>query len=255
MITRSLVCNGGGVSVRTLDVPKMRSESECLIEVHYSGLNHLDFALSEGYGENVLRWFHGNEFVLGHEFSGVCVEVGKNVLDINVGDEVWGSVDPWSKCGTMSELIRVNEVDIARKPKEWSHAFASSIPFSIMTVWRTVIEPAVRKNAKTALVFGKGSLGLTVQTLLGLYLPKCQVKLCGKEGYNEGEKFDVVVDCAYSLGKPIELESFVVGGGVCVSFNSPWLRRTEQGILKGFFLFLFFGCSFSLKAPWILEES
>ena len=243
MHRKSVVCSSNGsVSLKSLKVPDARSESDCLIEIQCAALNPLDFAMSNGYGSNVLEKLRGTEFVLGQEFSGICVEAGANVFDIKEGDEVWGAVDPWSKCGTLSEYVRVNEVDIARKPQVLSHSLSAALPFAIMTVWRSVIEKARKRRSNNALILGKGNLGTCIHALLQEFVPECVMEMRGREGYDGPEKFDIVVDCSSSIGKPLVMEDFVSAGGFCVTFNGPWLPlTTEHGVIKGLrFLFPLF---------------
>ena len=236
---RALVSSGKSVTLETLPAMARRSESSVEVRVEAAGLNALDFVTSlEQYGKGLLdlELLRGKSFVLGQEFSGRVVGVGRNVMDLCVGDEVWGAVDPWSSCGTLTDELSVHEADVARKPASLTHEQAAAFPFAAMTVWRSVIEEARRKRARSALVYGAaGNVGLTVKSLLEAMVPSMQTVVgVGREGYNGDDQFDIVVDAASSQGDPLDLERFVASSGSYVTFNGPWLTRvTRNGLLQG----------------------
>lgn len=50
----SLVFSAGLVRVQQTQIARARSGSDVLVQVSHAGLNPLDFALSEGYGKEML---------------------------------------------------------------------------------------------------------------------------------------------------------------------------------------------------------
>ncbi len=239
MMRRALVKPRGvsGVECRTLPLAKRRSESDIVVQVRAAGVNALDRAMvSRGYGSEVLDLLRGSEFVLGQEFSGVCTAVGRNVMDVRVGDEVYGAVDPWSRCGTLAEELCVHEADVARKPRGWSHERAATLPFAVMTVWRDVVEHALKRRATSALVVGgRGKVGGVAAALLRELVPSMRrVESVGREGWAGEDRFDIVVDAAESQGAPLDLDRFVAASGRYCSFNGPWLTlAARRGLLAG----------------------
>jgi NADPH:quinone reductase-like Zn-dependent oxidoreductase len=227
--------------VQLMQIPKssIRSESDVIVRVHAAGVNALDRAMSDErikYGSAVLNHLRGKNFVLGQEFSGVVTFVGKNVMDAKVGDEVFGAVDPWSKCGTMAEEICVNETDVAKKPASFSHEVCASLPFAIMTVWRPVIKDAIQMKARSALIWGGGgNVGSVCKELLTHLVPQMRrVVAVGREGWDEQEQFDVVVDASANQGSPVDLKRFVRASGLYCSFNGPWMLQTgDFGFVRG----------------------
>ncbi len=244
-VTSLVVREGyGGVSLlRGLPLPQARSQSDVLVEVRAAALNPIDVALADGYGAGVLEKLRGAPpFVLGQEFSGVVRECGTNVLDLRVGDEVYGAVDPWSRCGTMTTHLRVHESDVGRKPASLSFEQAACLPFAAMTVWRPVVVEARRLGAKTAVVFGRGTIGRMASALLVCEAGVTDVLCVGREGLphgadGEARKFDVVVDATSNRGQPLsEAQRLVAPQGLFVTFNGVWLTRvTERGALSGSF--------------------
>jgi hypothetical protein len=241
MMRRALVKPQGMpiVECRSLPLAKRRSESDIVVQVRAAGVNALDRTMvSRGYGSELLDLLRGSEYVLGQEFSGVCTAVGRNVMDVRVGDEVYGAVDPWSRCGTLTEELVVNEADVALKPRGWTHERAATLPFAVMTVWRDVVEHALKKRAKSALVFGaRGKVGGVAAALLRELVPSMRrVESVGREGFDSEDRFDIVVDAASSQGAPLDLDRFVAPSGLYCSFNGPWLTLTgRRGLVVGTF--------------------
>lgn len=82
----ALVKTGKGkglVKLKEVPVPEI-GDSEVLIEVKTAGICGTDLHI---YHDEFPYW---PPVILGHEFSGVVVEKGKNVLDWNIGDRVVG---------------------------------------------------------------------------------------------------------------------------------------------------------------------
>lgn len=73
----------GEAEIREIPVPSI-GDDDVLIEVQAAGVCGSDLAFFEGGHENLLR----PPVVLGHEFSGIVAQVGKNVADWKAGDRV-----------------------------------------------------------------------------------------------------------------------------------------------------------------------
>jgi L-iditol 2-dehydrogenase len=83
----------GPGSLELVDWPQPQvGPDDVLIEIAYSGICGTDVHILEG------RWPCTTPLVLGHEFSGRVVEVGKNVHDIAEGDRVTAG-NPARTCG------------------------------------------------------------------------------------------------------------------------------------------------------------
>ena len=54
--------------------------------------------------------------ILGSDFAGIVVSVGKNVQNFRMGDAVYGRV-PKNRVGTFAEYIAVDQAAVAMKPK------------------------------------------------------------------------------------------------------------------------------------------
>lgn len=219
------------VFVKEVPVAELKSESDVLVQVHAVGLNTLDFRMSlHGYGSKVLDVLRGSEYVLGQEFSGVVTAVGKNVMDVCIGDQVYGAVDPWAGCGTATSVLRVHEANIARKPKSLSHTEAAALPFAVCTLWKHLI---MRKRSKVvasaAVVGARGHVGSVAVALLQsagvARVAQLRSPQETAQALQSKDTYDLVLDASSSLGHPLELEPLVAPLGCFVSLNGPWLTR------------------------------
>lgn len=87
---KALVKEGNSVAVRTVPVPNLSSDREVLIQVKMAGICRTDVYAAEG------KIKSADPLILGHEFSGVIVELGSKVLNLKKEDRV--SVNPSIPC-------------------------------------------------------------------------------------------------------------------------------------------------------------
>jgi NADPH:quinone reductase-like Zn-dependent oxidoreductase len=101
-------------------------------------------------------------FVLGHDVAGVITEVGADVRDFNVGDEVYARPRDL-RIGTFAELIAINEDDVAPKPDSLTLEEAAAVPLVALAAWQILLDRAdVQPGQKVLVHAGAGGLGSTV---------------------------------------------------------------------------------------------
>ncbi|MFX0060153.1 MAG: zinc-binding dehydrogenase [Candidatus Hodarchaeota archaeon] len=84
--------NGGGeVILEEVEVPQITKSDQILIEVKACGICGTDLKIIDG-GHPA-----NDDTILGHEFVGIIKELGKDVKDLEIGDNV--VIDPNEKCG------------------------------------------------------------------------------------------------------------------------------------------------------------
>ena len=81
----------GKMGLETIPMPKVMKGNDVLIDVTYCGICGSDAKILEG--KHVWK----ANTVLGHEFTGTVVEVGKDVASVKVGDRI--SLDNNPRCG------------------------------------------------------------------------------------------------------------------------------------------------------------
>ena len=135
----------------------VEKENEVLIQIHSVSINQLDAKLKSG--EFKLLLPYKLPLILGHDVAGVVTEVGSNISQFKVGDEVFARPTDFH-IGTFAEYIAVNENDVALKPKNISMEQAASIPLVALTVWQAFVEKAkLKKGHKVFIQAGSGGVG------------------------------------------------------------------------------------------------
>lgn len=90
----------GGKDIRIEDVPKPKiKDDEVLVKVRAVGICGSELHAFEGVSQR-----RTPPLVMGHEFSGEIVELGKNVNNLKIGEKV--TVDPLKRCGTCTPCVR-----------------------------------------------------------------------------------------------------------------------------------------------------
>lgn len=140
------------------EVPKpVVKENEILIQIHSVSINQLDAKLKSG--EFKLLLPYKLPLILGHDVAGVVTEVGSNVSQFKVGDEVFARPADFH-IGAFAEYIAVNENDVALKPINVSMEEAASFPLVALTVWQAFIEKSnLKKGQKVFIQAGSGGVG------------------------------------------------------------------------------------------------
>lgn len=155
-----------GSSVQPLlkEVPKPTAqEGEVLIKVAYAGVNPVDWKIKEGIYKRGLP--HEFPIILGWDVAGTVVEVGKNVKNFKVGDEVFAYVrKPLIKWGAYAEYVTFDAQNVAKKPQGISFAQAAALPLVSLTAWQSLFDAAHLKKGETILIHaasgGVGSMAV-----------------------------------------------------------------------------------------------
>jgi NADPH:quinone reductase-like Zn-dependent oxidoreductase len=147
--------NEYGKPVQLEDVPQPTpAADEVLVRVHAASINPLDAAVMAGY----VSFMTSTPMTLGVDFSGVAVEVGKDITHVKPGDEVFG-VTPF-RSGTFSEYASPKANEVALKPKSLDHIHASTIPLPAMAAWQSLFEHGAFKSGERVLIHGvAGNVG------------------------------------------------------------------------------------------------
>ena len=103
--------------------------------------------------------------ILSHEFSGVIAEIGSDVRDFHVGQEIYG-VNDWFGDGALAEFCVTTPAEIAPKPAKISHAEAATVPISALTAWQGLIDRAHLQSGQRVLIHGaSGGVGVFADQL------------------------------------------------------------------------------------------
>jgi len=151
--------------------------------------------------------------ILGVSFSGIVAEVGSEVSEFKVGDEVFGMTG--AKMGAYAQYLVVNSSKcVVHKPKQITHEEAAALPFGGTTALHFLQDKARLESGQKILINGaSGSVGASA-VQIAKYLGANVTGVCSsvnidtvrslgaeklidytKENIYEGtEKYDVVMD-------------------------------------------------------------
>src|ERR1043166_6720954 len=93
--------------------------------------------------------------LFGHDFAGVVEAVGKDVDDLQPGDEVFGAA-----AGSCAEYVRARNGWLAPKPANLSFEEAAAAPIAALTALQGLRDKAQLQPGQTVLVHGaSGGVG------------------------------------------------------------------------------------------------
>jgi NADPH:quinone reductase-like Zn-dependent oxidoreductase len=228
----------GSKSIVTLDVSEPTvGQNDVLVDIKAASINPLDLMLANGEFKQLLKY--RLPLVLGHDLSGVVVQIGENVKEFKVGDEVYSRPRDF-RIGSFAERISVDHSDVALKPTSLSHAEAASLPLVGLAAYQALTEVAQIMAGQKVLVHGgAGALGATAIQIakhLGAYVATTVrtqdidfVKQLGADqviDFTEKDfsqilsGYDAVID---ALGPKSVMKSLEISkrGGVVIGFTGP----------------------------------
>jgi len=140
----------------TLAIPEI-SANEVLVEIAAASINPIDLKIRDGKLKMLLNY--DMPLVLGNDFAGRIVKVGKKVTKFKVGDEVYGRPQK-TKIGTFAEYLAIAQGDIAVKPKNLTFEEAASIPLVGLTSYQALHDiMQVQAGDKVLIQAGSGGIG------------------------------------------------------------------------------------------------
>jgi len=150
----------GGADVIKLnaDAPKPTIGADTvLVEVYVAGVNPVDWSIRAGYLKEMMPLKF--PATLGVDFSGVVANVGKNVSDFKLGDEVYGMANAASG-GSFAEYTAVPATSLAHKPAAASHTEAAALPLAGLSAWQALKDQAkLAADQKILIHGGAGGIG------------------------------------------------------------------------------------------------
>ncbi len=154
------------------DAPRPEINSDdVLIRVVATSVNPVDWKIREGYLKGMLDL--KLPFTLGLDVSGVVEEVGSDVSEFKVGDEVYSRPDI-AREGTYAEYVAVRASEVARKPSNITHEEAASLPLAGITAWESLFTNGGLEAGQKVLIHGAaggvGSLAAQFAKAKGAYV-------------------------------------------------------------------------------------
>ncbi len=158
----------GGIEVLEInDIPKPTlNNGKILVEVYAASINPIDYKIRSG----ALKEWIPLEFpiTLGGDFAGIVSEVGEEVRDFAVGDEVFGSaIVVGGGSGAFAQFSATKTSSAAIKPKNVDFVQAAALPLTGSSAIQALEEHIkLQKGQKILIHGGAGGIG-TVAIQLG----------------------------------------------------------------------------------------
>ena len=160
------------LQVREIDLPRLRDESDVLVQVKATGINPADWqnrksgAVYDNQGSSTT-----NPTILGIDGVGVVVEAGREVTNVRLGDQVWYVDGGYAgNPGSYAQYKVVRADYVTSKPKTLDFVDAAALPVVALTAWEAVFEKArVTQDDHVLVHGGAGGLGhIAIQYLTSI---------------------------------------------------------------------------------------
>jgi NADPH:quinone reductase-like Zn-dependent oxidoreductase len=202
--------------VELVDIPKPEpADDEVLVHVHASSINRSDY-YSLGGAAVLMRPMIGGfrrpkVERIGGDFAGVAEAVGKDVTDVEPGDEVFGC-----RVGAFAEYVSA-KMAVARKPTNLSFDEAAAVPGAALTALEALRDYGKLEPGQRVLVNGaSGGVGIFAVQLANALGAAHVTAVCStrnveqarslgadrvldytREDYTRGkERYDLLIDVA-----------------------------------------------------------
>lgn len=152
------VCGGPDVlQVQDLPVPPLVTPEEVRVRVRAAGVNPVDIKIRKQASSYGLQ----PPLVPGCDGAGVIEEVGSQVRELAVGDEVYFCRGPFGgHSGSYAEYVVIDSRYCARKPRRLSFEQAAAVPLVLITAWEALFDRArLAGDAKVLVHGGAGGVG------------------------------------------------------------------------------------------------
>jgi NADPH2:quinone reductase len=151
---------GGREALQIIDLPRPQpGPGEILVQIKAAGVNPVDWKIREGLLQGRLP--HQFPITLGWDAAGVIQQVGSDIHDYKVGDEVFAYCrKEIIHDGSYTEYITLTPRHLARKPANLSWEEAAAVPLSALTAYQSLFESILLKKTEVILIHaGAGGVG------------------------------------------------------------------------------------------------
>lgn len=139
-----------GVTLSDLPYPHA-AENDVIVRVHAAGFTPGELDWPATWTDRAGR--DRTPSVLGHELSGVVVELGFGTTGLTVGQRVFGVTD-WARDGSLAEYAAVEARNLAPLAADIDHTVAAALPISGLTAWQGLFDHGRLRAGQTVLVHG-----------------------------------------------------------------------------------------------------
>jgi NADPH:quinone reductase-like Zn-dependent oxidoreductase len=149
---RDREADGYGLSLTELPYPRA-AENDVIVQVHAAGFLRGEPDWPGTWTDRAGR--DRTPSVLGHELSGVVVELGYGTTGLTVGQRVFGLTD-WARNGSLAEYAAVEARNLAPLPADVDHIIGAALPMPGLTAWQALFDHAHLQAGRSVLIHGVG---------------------------------------------------------------------------------------------------
>lgn len=159
-------------SVEELPLPIIQ-DNEVLVEVKAASINPVDMKTRSGKAM-AARLKDENPIILGWDISGIVTQIGNNVMNFKVGDEVFGMVNFPGHGKAYAEYVAAPATHLAVKPANILHEEAAAATLAALTAWQAFNTHIKIKPGNRALIHaaagGVGHFAVQTAKYFGAYV-------------------------------------------------------------------------------------
>ena len=176
---------GGPEVLELVDIaaPEISRADQIKVQLKAAGTNPIDTKIRS----NGLLYEDAMPAILGCDGAGIIVDVGSDVSEWHIGDEVWfchGGLG--GAAGNYAEFTVIPEAIAQRKPSSIDFVHAAAGPLVLITAWEALFDRAGLREGETVLIHaGAGGVGHVAIQLA----KQAGARVCTTVGSDENEKF------------------------------------------------------------------
>jgi NADPH2:quinone reductase len=137
--------------IERIAVPRPQA-GQVLVRVHAAGVNPLDTKIHAGKAAHARQPLPA---VLGMDLAGTVEALGQGVVDLKVGDAVYGLAGGiGGRQGTLAEYVAVDAALLSVKPASIGMREAAAMPLVFITAWEGLVDRANVRSGQRVLVHG-----------------------------------------------------------------------------------------------------
>jgi NADPH:quinone reductase-like Zn-dependent oxidoreductase len=151
---------GGREVIKKMDLPRPKPRhDEVLVQIKAAGVNPVDWKIREGLLQGRLP--HQFPIILGWDAAGVVQEVGTEIKNFKIGDEVFAYCrKDRIHDGAYAEYIVLTPNHLSLRPKNLSWEEAAAVPLAALTAYQVLFESLMlKKNERILIHAGAGGVG------------------------------------------------------------------------------------------------
>lgn len=158
--------------IAEIETPQI-ADNEVLVQVKAISINPVDVKTRTGKGLYG-RLKELSPLIIGWDIAGIITQKGKDVLDFEVGYEVFGMVNFPGHGKAYAEYVAVPANQLALKPTSISFEEAAAATLAALTAWQALVTNAKVKSGDRVLIHGAaggvGHYAIQIAKFLGAYV-------------------------------------------------------------------------------------